>query len=160
VNTRALADIDVLSITLEIDSRQALFILVAKDGTVNRMGSGSPATADGALFIGTTQPPLFFEVIKGLSDKMLKFTGGYDVPGKRGVPCKLAIELRFRDGSDDGFGFTYGSDSKGPPNDIATLVQGAVAATQSWYQEQRRLAGKAPAPPMASSQVRPWWHFW
>ncbi len=157
---RRVEDIDGVAMTLEIDSKQALFVLLAKDGTVNRMGSGSPSTADGDLFIGRTDPPLLPEALKGLSDRKLEFTGGYDVPKKRGLPCRLSISLRFRDGSDDGFGFTYGSESQGPPNEIAAFVHGAVMATHPWYQEQRRLAGKAPAPELLPPARRPWWRFW
>ena len=58
----AWSHIVILTITLEIASKQALFVLLAKDGTVNRMGSGSPSTADGHLFIGRTAPPLLPEV--------------------------------------------------------------------------------------------------
>jgi hypothetical protein len=162
MSERRVADIDVLTITLEIASTRALFVLLARDGTVNRMGSGSPSTADGDLYIGQTQPALLPEALKGLSEEALGHTGVYDIPKKLGVPCRLAIALRFADGSEDGFGYTYGSDSQGPPKPIAMFVHASVMATQSWYQEQRKLVGKVAAPNLLPPQPgrKPWWRVW
>ena len=153
-------DINAITITLEINSEQTLFVLLANDGTVNRMGSGSSTTTDRDLYLGRTDPPLLLEALRGLSDSMLKAMGGYDVAEKRGLPCRLSIALQFADGSDDGFGFTYGSESQGPPQEIAALVQGTVMATEAWYQEQRRIAGKLPAPALGSPAKKRWWRFW
>ncbi len=158
--TRRVGDITALTVTMQIDGTPALFVLLAEDGSVNRMGSGSPSTADGAMFIGQTDRSPFQEAIAALSDDMLRFTGGYDIPEKRGVPCRLMIGLRFRDGTDDGFVFAYGSESQGPPNDIAAFVHACVAATQPWYEAQRNAAGKPPAPEVEEPPHRPWWRFW
>lgn len=159
---RRVADIDLVAITLEIAKRQALFLLLARDGTVNRMGSGRLPSADQDMYIGRSEPPLLPAVLAALSDPMLRHTGGYDIPEKSGAPCRLAIMLRFADGSEDGFGFTYGSESEGPPADIAQFVRTAVEASQEWYERQRHMTGKAPAPTPSPTeqQRRAWWRFW
>lgn len=160
MTNRTVTDIHAVVITLNIASKQALFVLAARDGTVNRMGSGTLEAADGALYIGTSRPPLLPRVLQNLSDSMLRSTGGYEIPNKRGVPCNLSIALSFAGGAEDGFGYTYGSESRGPPRNIVLFVHGAMVATQSWYQEQRRIAGKPPASPLLPPRVPPWWRFW
>jgi len=44
-------------------------------------------------------------LLANLTDEMLRFTGGYDVPNQRGDSCMLSIALQFTDGTEDGFGF-------------------------------------------------------
>lgn len=151
-------DIEAVAITLTIGDKQALFLLIAADGTVNRMGSGAPSDDDHDLYIGRVQPPLLPEAVQALSDEMLQFMGGYDVAEKQGAPCRLSVGLHFRDGHDDGFGFTYGAESQGPPAELAAFVRHAVAVSEPWYQKQRQLAHKHPT--NAARPPRPWWRFW
>jgi hypothetical protein len=158
VSDRRVDAVDGFAISLEISAQQALFLLLAKDGTVNRMGSGALPIEDGDLYIGRAIPSLLPAALTGLSDHMLQFTGGYDVSDKQGAPCRLSITLRFADGTEDGFGFTYGSESQGPPREIAEFVQGAVVASDGWYREQQRIV-RSQTPPAAAS-AKPWWRFW
>jgi hypothetical protein len=67
-------------------------------------------------------------------------TGRYEVPDQQGDPCVLDVLLRFTDGSEDGFGFAYGSESMGPPGEIVDVVVRAVEATEPWYQQQKAIA--------------------
>jgi hypothetical protein len=150
------ADISAVSITLEVDNRTALFVLLADDGSVNRGGTGSEDNEEHQLFIDRTDPPILPILLNDLTDEMLQFTGAYDVAQKRGARCRLTIALHFADGHEDGFRFDYGSKSKGPPKEIAELVSSAVDLTEPWYQEQKRLV----ATTQSGKRTTPWWRFW
>ena len=151
------ADIIAVNISLEINSEMALFILLAADGSINRMGTGTVSNKERDLFIGVASEPLFARLMAHLNDEMLKFMGGYDVPDKRGAFCKLSIGLQFADGSTNGFGVIYGAESKGPPREIGVFVKEAVSITQPWYAAQKKMTGQKEAPPV---EKKPWWKAW
>ncbi len=140
----SLADLQSVVITMKVAEHRVLFILLSKDGSVNRMGGGAVETADGALFIGI-DPSLFSAALEHLSQEVIDLAGLYDVPEKVGMHCVLTIDYLFNDSSGRELEIRYGSESMGPPQEVARFVHGAVWATQRWYQEQRRRAGKAPA---------------
>lgn len=144
-----------VAITLLVRSEQVLFVLLASDGTVNRMGTGSAQCTERDLFIGRTPQPLLPSLLANLTDEMLRFTGGYDVPNQQGDSCRLSIVLKFTDGTEDGFGFAYGSQSQGPPTEICALVRAAVSITDPWYLQQKAMESNAP-----SALSKPWWRLW
>jgi hypothetical protein len=148
-------DIAGVAITLLVRSEQVLFVLLASDGTVNRMGTGSAQCTERHLFIGRTSQPLLPSLLANLTDEMLRFTGGYDVPNQQGDSCRLSIALKFTDGTEDGFGFAYGSRSQGPPTEISAFVRAAVSITDPWYSQQKAMVSNAP-----STLSKPWWRFW
>jgi hypothetical protein len=151
----AVSDISAVHITLEAGDKQALFILLAADGSINRLGTGSVANTDNDLFIGVTEEPLFAKLMGHLDDEMLKYMGGYDVPNQQGVPCKLSIGLSFANAEANGFGFRYGSESEGPPREIIQFVTAAVNLTDPWFRQQKKIVGKA-----ESGRDKPWWKIW
>jgi len=136
-------DIVVVSVSLEVRSEGVLFILLAKDGTINRMGTGSAGNTERNLFIGRTNQPLLGDLLSRLTDDMLRHTGTYDVKEKRGIPCRLSILMQFQDGSEDGFIITYGSESQGPPREIRAFVEAAAQITESWYSDQKAIKARA-----------------
>lgn len=148
-------DIAGVAITLHVRSEQVLFVLLASDGTVNRMGTGSAQCRERHLFIGRTSQPLLPSLLANLTDEMLRFTGGYDVPNQQRDPCRLSIALKFTDGTEDGFGFAYGSLSEGPPTEISAFVRAAVSITDPWYSQQKAIVSNAP-----STLSKPWWRLW
>lgn len=137
------SDINSVHVTLEKGGKQALFILLAADGSINRRGTGSVNNTDNDLFIGVTQEPLFKQLLTHLDDAMLDHMGGYDVPERRGVPCKLSSGLAFSNGGENGFGFRYGSESEGPPHEIIEFVTAAVQLTDPWFQQQKQMVAKS-----------------
>jgi len=149
------SDINAVHVTLETGDKQVLLILLAADGSINRLGTGSVNNKDNDLFIGVTQEPLFKQLLTNLNDAMLDHMGGYDVPEQRGVPCKLSVGLAFANGEENGFGFRYGSESKGPPHEIIQFVTAAVQLTDPWFQQQKKMVGKS-----ASNEKKPWWRIW
>src|SRR5689334_2376454 len=92
------SDIIAVNITLKVDEKQSLFILLAADGSINRLGTGKVNNQENDLFIGITKEPLFPELMKHLTDEMLQFLGGYEIPDQRGALCSLSIGLMFADG--------------------------------------------------------------
>ncbi len=148
-----ISDIKTISITLEIDAKQALFVLLSSDGTVNRLGTGAIDNKENDLFIGVSSDPLFDQVKESLSDDMLEHMGGYDVPDQKGASCRLSIGFQFADGEENGFGFSYGSESERPPHEIAQFIVAAIQATEPWYQQQKRMVS-------GSSKAKPWWKIW
>jgi hypothetical protein len=149
------SDINAVHLTLVAGEKQVLFILLAADGTINRQGTGALTNTDNDLFIGRTEEPLFANLISYLDDEMMKFMGGYNVEDQRGVPCKLLIGLSFLNAEDNGFGFRYGSESKGPPHEIVQFVTAAVRLTDPWFQQQKKIVSKA-----KGTGGKPWWKFW
>ena len=150
------ADIVGVAITLDVHSNSVLFVLLGSDGSINRKGDGSPKNSDRNLFIGRTLVPLLRNLLTHLTDDMLRHMVGYDIPDKVGDPCKLSIALHFSDGSNNGFSFTYGSQSQGPPTDIVNFVRAAVTLTDAWWQSQKALVANAPA----ATQRKRWWRIW
>ena len=136
------SEIQAIHITLEIDGDKALFVLLANDGTVNRLGTGAIDNSENSLFIGITNPPLIHKVKNSLTDEMLEHMGGYKIPDQKGASCRLSIGFQFSNGEENGFGFHYGAESQGPPGQIIELVIAAVEATEPWYNEQKELANQ------------------
>ena len=132
-------DIVAVNITLDVDSEPSLFILLAADGTVNRLGTGAVTNKEKDLFIGRSLEPLLDKLLSNLTDEMLRFMGGYELPDKRGPLCRLSVGLQFSNGETDGFGFTYGAESEGPPREIAEFVRAAIMITKPWYDSQKRM---------------------
>ena len=133
------ADIQLVNITLEIDGKKVLFVLLSQDGTVNRLGKGSVDNTENDLFIGRTPEPLIEQAKTALTDEMLNYMGGYDVPKQKGPACRLSIVFQFANGDENGFGFSYGANSDGPPHEITQFVMAAIEAAEPWYREQKAM---------------------
>jgi hypothetical protein len=142
------SDIKVVAVTLNISDKPSLFVLLAADGSINRLGTGAVKNRDNELFIGVTKEPLFDRLMTNLQDSWLDHMGGYDVPDQQGAPCELSIAFSFGKDNDNGFEFRYGSESQGPPEDIARFVIAAIEITEPWFKAQKKMVR------------RPWWKFW
>src|SRR5262245_8314506 len=70
-----------------------LSILLAADGSINRIGNGrySDIGAEKVLHIGAGQQQLFSDFISLMPDDLLEYAGRYDLTEPRGLPCKLAL---------------------------------------------------------------------
>lgn len=134
------SDIELIRITLEIDEKRSLFLLLAKDGSINRLGTGTVDSKDNDLYIGITNDLLFEHAMIYLTDDMLQYMGSYDIPDKKGLPCRLSIDLQFNDGEENGFVFTYASESEGPPDEISELLVAVVQITEPWYKSQQNIS--------------------
>jgi hypothetical protein len=140
------SDIKVVLVRLEVASRQVLFILLAADGTINRMGDGTPTNSDQDLYIGRTPTPLLPKLLTSLTDDMLQFSGLYEVSEKAGETCELSIVFQLADGTKNSFGFIYGLKSQGVPPDIVRFVIRAVALTKPWHESQKAMNSEKDEP--------------
>lgn len=135
------SEFDKALVTLKVNDDTALFILLAEDGTVNRMGNGSAINTDHLMFIGRHSEPLFARFIARITPELLQHQGAYELPNRKGATCELTLLLGYR-GSERsaGFKFIYGSQSQGPGREIAELVRYAEELTTPWHEEQKRIA--------------------
>lgn len=132
-NTKTIA-IGGILVSLEINEKRSLFVLVDEDGLINRLGSGTFNITDQHLFIGKSDLAVFQAVRSQMTEAMLQMTGGtFAVKNPRGTDCKLKILWQFKDGTSGGFVFYYGAESKGPPAFVANFVRAAVGATDRWH---------------------------
>jgi len=138
---RTVAEVDAFTITLDVDGKPSLFVLLAADGAINRMGRGTLDDPAGGLFIGQTDPAIFKAARSHLSDEMVRAQGHtLQHQNPRGLPCKLTLTFKFKDGTSGGLAFLYGSESEGVPGDIADFVTTAVRLTDPWYENFKRTA--------------------
>jgi hypothetical protein len=128
-----------LSINLEASNKRSLFILLAADGSINRLGTGTLDNRENELLIGKTDPAVFQTVKTRVSTALFQYLGGtFPMKNPVGASCRLTIAFQFSDNSANGFVFLYGSQSTGPPMEVADLVRAAVLQTDPWYQSFKR----------------------
>jgi len=142
--------IKVIFVRLEVDGETCLGVLLADDGTVNRLGTGTVDNTDRVLFIGRSEEPLFARLREEIQPEWLSHPGEYDAPEKVGRTCTLRIILKADAGPEFGLCFRYGSESHGPPADICHFVTATVRLTDSWHESQQLLAA-------GSKKSKPWW---
>ena len=141
---REVADVEGISVSLTIDEKLSLFILLAEEGLINRMGTGFLNNTEENLFVGPGDPAIFQEVRSHLTEGMLQIVGReFQCANMRGASCKLQIDFQFKDNTSDGFAFLYGSDSEGPPEDVRAFVKAAAFLTETWYEDFKRTAPKS-----------------
>ena len=118
----------------EVDGESILNLMVSKSGAINRMGSVDGQTK-GKLAMGTTDAPLFENMLEGILQEWLEHAGRYTMPNPKGKAAELSIAFS-GDELDLGIAFTYGTQSDGPPEDIIEYVEYALEITDPWYEEQ------------------------
>jgi len=147
-------NIDAIAVSLEVDSKHALGIVLAADGLINRLGTGSVNNTENDLYIGITKNNLFDNLLSKIDSRWFEHQGSYDVPDKKGKICELTIIFLHEDSKESIWKFRYGSESQGPPDDIRQFVVEAIKLTEPWYIEQKKMVGKS------SESNKPWWKFW
>lgn len=73
--TRNLFDVTAIAISLDIDAKSSLFVLVSEDETINRRGAGYPEHTEVDLYMGVTDPAVFEAVRDRLTADMLEYKG-------------------------------------------------------------------------------------
>lgn len=139
------ADIDWLSLILEVDGERALTLDIAADGGVRRSGTGQPGSA-GEAYQGTIDRAVFRRLVTGIDDDLLSREGRYSDPDPIGTRAALTAVFGAR-GERTGLEFRYGSESMGPPPPLVALVRDAVELTDAWYDEQIAAARTRPPAP-------------
>ena len=119
-----------------------LYLYCSQRTDINRLGTVTIDNKENDLYIGITKDQLFEHAITYITDDILKYMGSYDIPDKKGLACRLSIGIQFNDEEENGFGFSYGSESEGPPDEISELLIAAVQITDPWYQSQKKIPKK------------------
>ena len=146
-------NISMLFITLHVGERQSLGLVLADDGSINRLGNGTVENTENDLYIGITSEPLFDRVIRKLPREIVEHLGKtYELPDRKGADCRLHLAFRFKTGNENGIEFIYGSDSQGPPAEVVSFAVEAIEATQPWYEAQKTMDRK--------DKKASWWKFW
>lgn len=132
-------NITAIMVALEIDGKNSLFVLLAKDGSINRLGTGTEDNTENSMYIGITKPETFEKLFKQIDSKVLDWEGEYKSPDIKGKTCELTIGFKLSDGTETGSVWFYGTQSQGPPTEIKSLVVSVVEATEPWYEEQKQI---------------------
>jgi hypothetical protein len=133
-------EISIVTISLKVEDKAALFILLAKDGTVNRLGTGSENNTENDLYIAVDSSGLFEKLARQISPELLELKGEYKSYEIKGKACQLVVGFGFADGTQDGSLWIYGTQSAGPPPEITNFVISAVELTEPWFEEQKKAA--------------------
>lgn len=142
-------------VSLEVADKQVLFILLSKDGAINRQGDGSAGCKDHDLYIGITNEGLFDQLMEVASPKLVDVLGGHlEAHDKKGRTCKLKILFK-GENIDTGVEFIYGELSQGPPPFVADYVIEAVELTEPWFQKQKKMTKSE-----GTNGEKKWWEFW
>lgn len=138
---QAVGEIVAAAIEWHVGDDHVLTLVMNPDGSIMRMGNGSPAWEDRDLYVGQASEPLLPDVLSNLSPDMLLLDGGYQLDPVEGLFCRLT--LRFWSETDcNTIELRYGSVSGGLPPEVPLYVSGAIEKTSLWYEAQRRVAGK------------------
>jgi len=129
------SEIHSVCIGLEVDDEQSLFIMLAADGTIKRMGRGTIDNDETQLFSGTTDQHLFESLMATVDRKLFSYAGSYRDEAMEGQFCRLLVMFN-SDEDSTSFEFKYGSESQGPPTEFCDLVVASIDLTDPWYEEQ------------------------
>jgi hypothetical protein len=138
MNTRD--NIHGMLVKLNISDQPALFVLLAADGTINRLGTGSVNNVENDLFIGVTDLSCFEQLRGKITDELLGWCGQQLAdPDPHGEICELTVGFQQADGQSLMTAWRYGSESQGPPPEVCEFVIAAVKATEPWFQKQQAM---------------------
>lgn len=145
-------------VDLQVGGAPALFIVLAADGTINRMGDGLEDCQERRLCIGVSNGEAFERVRQSVTSEMLAACGrSFGDPHASGASCTLCLIFKMLDGSELAMKWLYGSLSQGPPREVTSLVGKAVDETEVWYRAALPRAVSAAEP---SERTQPWWRRW
>ena len=128
-------DVTGLAITLKVEDDLSLLVLVAADGSINRLGTGTVNNTEKEMCIGVTDPKLFENIRPHLNSDVIRWVGARADQAPKGKICELTIWLFFANKEQRAIYFKYGSESMGPPPEISRLILTAIEITNPWYEE-------------------------
>ena len=135
-------NIAAIMVSLTIDGKNSLWVLLAKDGSINRLGTGAEDNTENDMFIGVTSPEAFEKLRKQVEPDIFKYEGEYSGNNIVGKSCELQVAFKFTDNKEIGSTWRYGTKSSGPPQEIKRFVLASIEATESWLEEQKRATKK------------------
>ena len=133
------ADIQKLRIDIVSGSESALSMLVCRDGTLGRQGSGK-LPADTAAVRGTSDGKAFSTLIDMLDERVFPHANVYDHPDKPGLPITYSVAFLGKGEDVAVFEFRFGSETR----DVGELlpyvdvfIGQAIALTNDWYEQEK-----------------------
>ena len=125
-----------VAMSLKVDEDLSLFALLAADGSMNRLGTGTIDNTEKEMFIGVISNSEPFQHLRArISPDLFKWVGGRADPSLKGKICELTIWLFLPNKEERSIYFKYGSESIGPPPEVKRLVLAMVEVTNPWYEE-------------------------
>jgi hypothetical protein len=130
------------TIEVDISNKNCLAILLAKDGTINRSGSGTVDSTDKDFFMGIIKEKIFDSLLETVSNDLLSYCGqtllNCDTTKQT---CKVTIS--FSDNkSDTGFDYCINGTLNDLPKPMIDYITNAIKMTDPWYQAQKSLINK------------------
>lgn len=132
-------DIDKFRIDIVSGNASALSLLVCRDGTLGRQGSGK-LPADEVSVFGAGDGSIFNRLINMLDERVFAHADVYDHPNKIGVPVTYSIAFLGRDQDTAVFEFRFGSETR----DVGELlpffdmfISQAIALSNDWYIQEK-----------------------
>lgn len=156
-------DITGIMVSLEVDKRIVLHILIAHDGIIKRIGNGRADCTDNHVFVGRVEPGVFKELKaafhQGMAESLQKCYENQDI---RGQLCdfKVMVEANGVEGQTQ---FLYGTESTGPSPDFVNFAAKAVQLTNPWHAAQHQILANekaASAANTANTEKKSWWKPW
>jgi hypothetical protein len=139
-------DLRGVMVTLDIGGEPALFVLLGEDGSINRLGTGAVDNTERDMFIGRTDADLFRQLREQITPELLGWCGQSRAdPDPRGQVCELTVGFQRAGGEEVFTSWRYGSQSQGPPPEVAQFVLAAVRATDPWFAQQQAMVRGAGA---------------
>jgi len=126
----------IVQVSLDVEGKNILYILVHSDGSVNRFGTpnrsltGPDLSSNVEPTIGQTDRSLLQELLSAATPELIALHGHHRLD-MNGVPCKLVVHVRVGERGAD-FEYHYGSAGAGPPPPIRTFVSRALELTDEW----------------------------
>jgi hypothetical protein len=129
-------DITGVAMSLKVDEQLSSFALLAADGSINRLGTGTIENTEKEMFIGGISDPKLFQNLRAqISPELFTWIGGRADPNPKGTVCELTSWLFLSSKEQRGIYSKYGSQSLGPPPEVSRLVIATVELTDPWYEE-------------------------
>jgi hypothetical protein len=128
-------DVTGLAITLKVEEDLSLLVLLAADGSINRLGTGTVNNTEKEMFIGVADPNLFETIRPHINSDVIRWIGGRADQSPKGKICELTIWLFLPNKEERVIYFKYGSESVGPPPEVSRLVLAAIDVTNPWYEQ-------------------------
>jgi hypothetical protein len=129
------------ALTLEVDisNKNCLAILLARDGTINRVGSGIVDSTDKDFFMGMTTEKLFDNLMETVSGDLMAYCN--QAPPTCDTTrqiCKVKFSFS---GITSGIGGEYciNGTVNDLPKPIKEYIANAIKITGPWYQLQKHL---------------------
>lgn len=128
-------DVIGLAITIKVEEDLSLLVLLAADGSINRLGTGTVNNTEKEMFIGVADPKLFEIIRPHIDSDVIRWIGGRTDQAPKGKICELTIWLFLPNKEERIIYFKYGSESIGPPPEVGRLVLAAIEITNPWYEQ-------------------------